>query len=156
MVYRVVPHGYALVLRRLLTGTANSAPATAADECTATTESIGGSIDNNHTNDGADGEKANSAIVTPPAIKYRNIPPSVAKVILAGNPHALPQLSAQLEHAASLITVHFSLLSRGVPVECARVYRLPKSDTALRSQWLLLMSQATTSTKVRDPFGTFR
>ncbi|TLD30035.1 ribonucleases P/MRP protein subunit [Venturia nashicola] len=36
----------------------------------------------------------------------------------------------------SLITVKLTMVTRGVPQTCARIYRLPTSDALLRSQWL--------------------
>ncbi|KAL8908100.1 MAG: hypothetical protein Q9171_005594 [Xanthocarpia ochracea] len=40
----------------------------------------------------------------------------------------------------NLITIKLTLLSRGHPVTCARIYRLPTTDHNLRSQWLALAS----------------
>lgn len=39
-----------------------------------------------------------------------------------------------------LATVTISLIHRGVPKTCARIYRFPKTDAALRAQWLALSS----------------
>ncbi|KAB8336980.1 hypothetical protein FH972_021284 [Carpinus fangiana] len=42
--------------------------------------------------------------------------------------------------ASGLVTVKLTLLTRGVPTTCARVYRLPKTDAKLRAEWLSLLS----------------
>ncbi|KZF20890.1 POPLD-domain-containing protein [Xylona heveae TC161] len=39
---------------------------------------------------------------------------------------------------AALCTVRINLLARGVPTSCARIYRLPSNNPALRAKWLSL------------------
>lgn len=41
-----------------------------------------------------------------------------------------------------LATVHIALVTRGVPTTCARIYRLPSQDVALRERWLQLLTTA--------------
>ncbi|KAJ9663097.1 Ribonucleases P/MRP protein subunit pop1 [Coniosporium apollinis] len=41
--------------------------------------------------------------------------------------------------AGALATVKLTLITRGVPTTCARIYRLPKSDLGLRDKWLSLL-----------------
>lgn len=53
---------------------------------------------------------------------------------LLANPNLVPPTSHDIT------TVNLTLLSRGHPVTCARIYRLPTSSPNLRSQWLALAS----------------
>lgn len=53
-------------------------------------------------------------------------------------------------NAAEICTVRFTLLSRGVPKTCARIYRLPATKE-WRSQWLSLLSTSTGKTTQREP-----
>ncbi len=53
---------------------------------------------------------------------------------LLSNPNLVPPTSH------NLITIKLTLLSRGHPVTCARIYRLPTTDPNLRFQWLALAS----------------
>ncbi|KAF2138446.1 uncharacterized protein K452DRAFT_290588 [Aplosporella prunicola CBS 121167] len=39
---------------------------------------------------------------------------------------------------SAITTVRLALLSRGLPISCARIYRLPTTDPTLRKQWLAL------------------
>lgn len=58
--------------------------------------------------------------------------------------------------ATALSTVSISLLSRGCPSVCARIYRLPSSSTnpSLRSQWLALaQSSSSSSTSSKHLFN---
>jgi ribonuclease P/MRP protein subunit POP1 len=41
-----------------------------------------------------------------------------------------------------LFTIKVTLVQRGVPTNCARIYRLPSADSQLRSKWLSLMPGA--------------
>lgn len=43
------------------------------------------------------------------------------------------------EATLALFTVKLKMMQRGIPTDCARIYQLPKNNTALRDQWLLLM-----------------
>ncbi|KAL8992235.1 MAG: hypothetical protein Q9169_007259 [Polycauliona sp. 2 TL-2023] len=53
---------------------------------------------------------------------------------LLANPNLIPQ------NSHDITTVNITLLSRGHPVTCARIYRLPTSSPAHRAQWLSLAS----------------
>ncbi|KAL8696640.1 MAG: hypothetical protein Q9201_007559 [Fulgogasparrea decipioides] len=57
-------------------------------------------------------------------------------------PHSTTLLASSNPSSASkdVTTIHLTLLSRGNPTTCARIYRLPTSDHQLRSQWLVLAS----------------
>ena len=46
----------------------------------------------------------------------------------------------------SLATVSITLLHRGVPQTCGRIYRLPTNNPALRAQWLALSTSSSSST----------
>lgn len=43
------------------------------------------------------------------------------------------------EAAGALATVKLTLITRGVPTTCARIYRLPRKDLELRKEWLSLL-----------------
>ncbi|CBX93168.1 similar to ribonuclease P complex subunit Pop1 [Plenodomus lingam JN3] len=45
-------------------------------------------------------------------------------------------------HSARLLAVKISMIQRGTPTDCARVYRLPANNMELRARWLALMPQA--------------
>ena len=48
---------------------------------------------------------------------------------------------AAISRPGGLITVNVTLLQRGVPAICARIYRLPRSNPDLLQQWLSLLDQ---------------
>ncbi|KAK6008000.1 hypothetical protein QM012_004814 [Aureobasidium pullulans] len=70
--------------------------------------------------------------------KIHHIAPSLARSVLAGQVTSIEHLS----HAVS--TVRITLLGRGTPEPCARIYRLPTvqetEKLSLRDQWLALDS----------------
>lgn len=49
-----------------------------------------------------------------------------------------PMTVPHLPTSTALTTISLSLLSRGAPTACARIYRLPTSNIALRERWLSL------------------
>jgi ribonuclease P/MRP protein subunit POP1 len=49
-------------------------------------------------------------------------------------------LSKDYDSVAYIFTVKISMVQRGVPTDCARVYRLPTTNAGLRGQWLALLS----------------
>lgn len=69
-----------------------------------------------------------------PSLSIRHIPSSLATSLLKSTPISTPP--AQLSTA--LTTVKVTLISRGTPTSCARIYRLPNQNPALRAQWLAL------------------
>ena len=50
--------------------------------------------------------------------------------------HHLLSSSSETISPNTLITISITLIHRGVPTTCARIYRLPTSDLPLRAQWL--------------------
>jgi ribonuclease P/MRP protein subunit POP1 len=54
-----------------------------------------------------------------------------------------PALSVSDPH---VFTVKLTMVQRGVPTTCARIYRLPNNNPELRSKWLFLMSSRKTAT----------
>ena len=71
-----------------------------------------------------EGLKGNSAI-----LPYYQLPKSVAARLFSALPASLNSIES------ALITVHVTMLTRGTPKVCARIYRLPREDKALRSLW---------------------
>jgi len=72
-----------------------------------------------------------------PADPPPQTPPSFSSLHLHHLPS--PLLSAAIPPRA-LSTIHLSLLHRGTPSPCARIYRLPTSNPTSRNQWLALFS----------------
>lgn len=65
-------------------------------------------------------------VTEPPSV--RHVPPRLAsKVLRSGSEDNLK---------AGITPVKITFISRGVPVECARIYRLPTTDHELRKKWL--------------------
>lgn len=58
--------------------------------------------------------------------------------ILNYSTSTLPEYFHNLDLAKALATIKITLISRGTPTSCARIYRLPTNDPALRAQWLSL------------------
>lgn len=72
-----------------------------------------------------------------PPLKIHNIPsPTTAQI--------LPSPTA-------LSTISLSLLSRGAPTACARIYRLPTTNAVLRAKWLALVNPPRNRTARRNP-----
>lgn len=57
-----------------------------------------------------------------------------ARKALAGQAASTDNLSA-----SQIFTVKISMVQRGTPTTCARIYRLPTKDTELRDKWLSLL-----------------
>lgn len=76
--------------------------------------------------------------------KLHRIPTSIAKAALASKTTSTPPLNP---HGMGIITIKLTLLNRGIPTTCARIYRLPTRNAALRIQWLTLLSTSTTKNK---------
>ena len=55
-----------------------------------------------------------------------------------------------LTHSPYLFTAKITLLTRGVPTTCARVYRLPTTNAELRAQWLSLTPQSRSLSKSKN------
>ncbi|KAI4126151.1 MAG: hypothetical protein LQ338_003891 [Usnochroma carphineum] len=70
-----------------------------------------------------------TATPLPPSIHHIPLPHSTTFLT---SPNTLP-LDSQ-----ALTTIHLTLLSRGNPTTCARIYRLPTTSPRLRAQWLAL------------------
>ena len=88
-----------------------------------------------------DGEGKTDAEIRIPPLPCRHIPFPYSTVLLASSsPAIVPN---------SITTVHLTLLSRGIPTACARIYRLATSDFELRSQWLTLASASLHPAKAR-------
>ncbi|KAL8723683.1 MAG: hypothetical protein Q9181_007236 [Wetmoreana brouardii] len=66
----------------------------------------------------------------PPPLPVHHIPLPHSRILLTS--------SNLFSNSKDVTTVHLTLLSRGDPTTCARVYRLPTSDPQLRSLWLSL------------------
>lgn len=65
-------------------------------------------------------------------------------------PRSSPSLQAN-ELSAAIMTVKITLLTRGTPTACARIYRLPTTSSELRQKWLNLKNLSTKS-KSRQKF----
>ncbi|KAI9786383.1 MAG: hypothetical protein M1839_006843 [Geoglossum umbratile] len=66
----------------------------------------------------------------PPSISH--VPPPLSTLSLTAPPKSLPVHTI-------LLTVKLTLLTRGRPADCARIYRLPTADQELRKKWLALV-----------------
>ncbi|QDS69907.1 hypothetical protein FKW77_001247 [Venturia effusa] len=71
-----------------------------------------------------------------PALPIEHLPLNIAIKLFKGTAMTLDLPTN------SLVTVKITMISRGVPQTCARIYRLPTSDLSLRSKWLLQISSA--------------
>lgn len=78
---------------------------------------------------------ASALLATKSGVPKRTFPTS-DKVTIPSSPS--PSASATEN---SLATVRLSLLARGTPSTCARIYRLPISQPPLREKWLRLLRQ---------------
>ncbi|KAF2083229.1 ribonuclease P complex subunit Pop1 [Saccharata proteae CBS 121410] len=64
-----------------------------------------------------------------------HLPSTVAARILSPS----PEEPAPTLQPGALATVTITLITRGLPTTCARVYRLPTTNAALRSKWISLL-----------------
>jgi len=55
-------------------------------------------------------------------------------------------------HHGGIFTVKLSLLSRGVPIVCARIYRLPTTNAELHKQWTSLFDARSDSSPSATPY----
>lgn len=76
-----------------------------------------------------------------PPQKPNNLTQMPATQALAILSSASPALPPHIDTASALIAVRLSLLTRGVPQTCARIYRIPSAaiNPELRKQWLDLL-----------------
>ncbi|KAK5018821.1 ribonucleases P/MRP protein subunit POP1-domain-containing protein [Cryomyces antarcticus] len=63
--------------------------------------------------------------------KLCHLPAPSASILLSSDP-----LTGEPDITHALTTVCITLLTRGVPTTCARIYRLPSNNDELRQQWL--------------------
>jgi len=76
--------------------------------------------------------------------KLHRVPLHLARSVLAARKgvSASTTAVAATSRPGGLVTVNLTLLQRGVPAVCARIYRLPRSNPELLQQWLSLLEQA--------------
>ncbi|KAK0346393.1 Ribonucleases P/MRP protein subunit pop1 [Friedmanniomyces endolithicus] len=82
----------------------------------------------------------------PPKLPHlTQLPARQALALLATPPTTTIKLPPHIHLPSALITIRLTLLTRGVPQPCARIYRLPSStaNPELRRQWLALLSSNT-------------
>lgn len=84
-----------------------------------------------------DGSKIAHETFTAPRVPFEQLSRHRATEISQGEFR-----SAEHRHGMHLVTVKISMASRGRLTECARIYRLPRNNSELRSKWLALMPQA--------------
>ena len=85
-------------------------------------------------------EKDKDAEAAPtPSSDLRHIPPSIFIKC------------SESTSAKTLVTVNVSLIHRGVPTACARIYRLPTADPALRKKWLEQAKSSKNQSKTKYP-----
>lgn len=65
-----------------------------------------------------------------------HLPPAHARELLSNAASTSPS-----PIDGKLATIRLILITRGVPQTCARIYRLPRTDTALRKSWLALLEK---------------
>jgi len=70
--------------------------------------------------------------------KLHRIPTIIAKAALASKTTSTTLPSSP----NGIITIKLTLLHRGIPTTCARIYRLPTRNAALLTQWLSLLSSS--------------
>ncbi|KAF9737880.1 hypothetical protein PMIN06_004280 [Paraphaeosphaeria minitans] len=84
-----------------------------------------------------------------PTSPFRQLPSRDARALLAGKPVPSPSTSAP-----HLFTVKLSMATRGTPTACARIYRLPSSNPALRTAWLSLLPSSSSTRNKKTPVRT--
>ena len=94
-----------------------------------------------------DRKPAASETVFPP-LSIHHLPSPVSTHLLKS-----PSLSPPPPHlSTSLTTIKLTLLTRGTPTPCARIYRLPTQNPTLLARWLALASSTgANSTKTKHP-----
>jgi len=75
--------------------------------------------------------------------KLHRVPLQLARNVLAATNGVSASTAAVAANSrpGGLVTVNLTLLQRGVPAVCARIYRLPRSNPELLQQWLSLLEQ---------------
>jgi ribonuclease P/MRP protein subunit POP1 len=66
---------------------------------------------------------------------------------------AKPDTAKDSLKVPQLFTARISMVQRGVPTNCARIYRLPRSDLELRQQWLGLLSKPKSGSGTKSATG---
>ncbi|KAL8755531.1 MAG: hypothetical protein Q9184_004773 [Pyrenodesmia sp. 2 TL-2023] len=77
---------------------------------------------------------------TPKQITDQTSPPSLHHIPHSESALRLTSPSSLPQDFQALTTIHITLLSRGSPTTCARLYRLPTTWPKIRAQWLALAS----------------
>ncbi|MCJ1250379.1 hypothetical protein MMC30_007605 [Trapelia coarctata] len=98
------------------------------------------------------------------SMEESGVPPPEKKHVADGSPplgihHLSQSQSLRLEAPLSptaLATVAITLLHRGVPKTCARIYRFPTTDAALRAQWLALRSASPKKSHKNPPSAKYK
>ncbi|KAF2792781.1 hypothetical protein K505DRAFT_307037 [Melanomma pulvis-pyrius CBS 109.77] len=80
-----------------------------------------------------DTEKKSESIPSP----FQQMLSQQASSLIAGHTTSIDCLASP-----SVFTVKIVMVQRGVPTNCARIYRLPTNNAELRSKWLSLMSSS--------------
>ncbi|KAL8925041.1 MAG: hypothetical protein Q9208_003725 [Pyrenodesmia sp. 3 TL-2023] len=75
---------------------------------------------------------------TPKQTADQTLPPSLHHIPLPESDLRLNSPASLPRDSQALTTIHITLLSRGSPTTCARLYRLPTTSPELRAQWLAL------------------
>ncbi|KAI9737889.1 MAG: hypothetical protein M1834_009259 [Cirrosporium novae-zelandiae] len=73
--------------------------------------------------------------------KIHQLSSLLAKEILSFPQDSIPSQYTSFLRDGSLVTVKITLISRGTPVACGRIYRLPAAPADLHSKWLALVSK---------------
>ncbi|KAJ5484756.1 hypothetical protein N7539_004744 [Penicillium diatomitis] len=93
-----------------------------------------------HVTDPVDAEKQTAAASSSvPPLGIRNI-----RIVTGETNAVLASLAKTKIEPSTLATVHLTLINRGTPVPCARIYRLP-TDPVLRKRWLDLAKSSKTT-----------
>lgn len=70
-----------------------------------------------------------------PHSSYRQLSSEQAKEVVEGRP------TIESPSEPTLFTIKISMIQRGAPTDCARIYRLPTNNADLRTKWLSLLPQ---------------
>ncbi|KAI9863112.1 MAG: hypothetical protein M1813_003932 [Trichoglossum hirsutum] len=84
--------------------------------------------------------------LTSPPLNIWHLPSPLASLALA-TPTRLPANLTKEKLATALSAVKITLLTRGRPADCARIYRLPTTNPELRQKWLSLLPQSANKNK---------
>ncbi|KAF2199653.1 ribonuclease P complex subunit Pop1 [Delitschia confertaspora ATCC 74209] len=75
---------------------------------------------------------------------FRHLPSPTVLSLLS---HPDPSTLSQYISIPHLFTVKITMVQRGHPTDCARIYRLPTTDSQLRKKWLSLMPHSESTGK---------